>query len=43
MILYRPVGVKELGLIAELGFKAFPPRLPYQPIFYPVLNFAYAE
>ena len=43
MILYRPVGVKELSLIADLGFKAFPPRLPYQPIFYPVLNFTYAE
>ena len=43
MILYRPVGVKELELIANLGFKAFPPRLPYQPIFYPVLNFVYAE
>jgi len=43
MILYRPVGLNELKLIAELGYKAFPPRLPEQPIFYPVLNFAYAE
>lgn len=43
MILYRPVGIKELNLIAESGFKAFPPRLPFQPLFYPVLNFAYAE
>lgn len=43
MILYRPVGLKELELIAESGFKAFPPRLPFQPIFYPVLNFDYAE
>lgn len=43
MILYRPVGLKELSLIVESGFKAFPPRLPFQPIFYPVLNFAYAE
>jgi hypothetical protein len=42
MILYRPVGLKELELIADSGFKAFPPRLPDQPIFYPVLNFAYA-
>ena len=43
MILYRPVGLKELELIAKSGFKAFPPRLPEQPIFYPVLNFEYAE
>ncbi len=42
MILYRPVGVKELELIAQAGFQAFPPRLPEQPIFYPVLNFEYA-
>lgn len=42
MILYRPVGLKELGLIAESGYTAFPPRLPEQPIFYPVLNFDYA-
>lgn len=41
-ILYRPVGPKELGLIAATGFKAFPPRLPEQPIFYPVVNEAYA-
>jgi hypothetical protein len=43
MILYRPVGLKELELIAQSNFKAFPPRLPAQPIFYPVLNFEYAE
>ncbi|MFZ6028184.1 MAG: ADP-ribosylation/crystallin J1 [Chloroflexota bacterium] len=43
MILYRPVGLKELQLIAESGYKAFPPRLPYQPIFYPVLTYSYAE
>jgi hypothetical protein len=43
MILYRPVGLKELKLIAETGYKKFPPRLPDQPIFYPVLNFQYAE
>jgi len=43
MILYRPVGLKELELIAQSDFKAFPPRLPEQPIFYPVLNFEYAE
>ena len=42
MILYRPVGMKEMVLIAESGCRAFPPRLPEQPIFYPVLNEAYA-
>ena len=36
--LYRPVGQKELDLIRESGFRAFPPRLPHQPIFYPVLT-----
>lgn len=41
--LYRPVGIKELELIASLDWKAFPPRLDWQPIFYPVLNQAYAE
>lgn len=40
--LFRPVGEKELELIRESGFKAFPPRLPEQPIFYPVLNEEYA-
>jgi hypothetical protein len=33
----------ELRLIRESGYTAFPPRLPEQPIFYPVLNQAYAE
>jgi hypothetical protein len=42
MILFRPVGLKELELIAKSGFKVFPPRLEIQPIFYPVLNFEYA-
>ena len=40
--LYRPVGPKELALIRESGFRAFPPRLPEQPIFYPVLTEEYA-
>ena len=40
--LYRPVGAKEPALIEASGWKAFPPRLPEQPIFYPVLNEAYA-
>lgn len=43
MKLYRPVGLKELELIAQTDFTAFPPRLPQQPIFYPVLNTTYAE
>src|SRR5215210_5533430 len=41
-ILYRPVGDDELRLIRESGFREFPPRLPEQPIFYPVLNEEYA-
>jgi hypothetical protein len=40
--LYRPVGQKELNLIRDSGYTAFPPRLPEQPIFYPVLNEEYA-
>jgi hypothetical protein len=40
--LYRPVNQKELELIKQSGWKAFPPRLPEQPIFYPVTNEAYA-
>jgi len=42
MILYRPVGSKECALIIESGYTKFPPRLPEQPIFYPVLNEKYA-
>lgn len=42
VILFRPVGPKELELIRASGNKAFPPRLPEQPIFYPVLNEEYA-
>ena len=41
--LYRPTGIREFELIMETGFKKFPPRLDWQPIFYPVLNQAYAE
>jgi hypothetical protein len=40
--LFRPVGRAELGLIATAQYKCFPPRLPEQPIFYPVLEFDYA-
>ncbi|MFI9803861.1 hypothetical protein ACIHEJ_05735 [Streptomyces sp. NPDC052301] len=40
--LWRPTGPKELELVRELGRRAWPPRLPEQPIFYPVLNEDYA-
>lgn len=40
--LFRPGGKNELALIEASGFTAFPPRLPEQPIFYPVLNEEYA-
>ena len=38
--LYRPVGRAELALVLQSG--RFPPRLPGQPIFYPVLTESYA-
>ena len=40
---FRPVGIKELELIKQSGMRKFPPRLPEQPIFYPVLNVEYAH
>ncbi len=40
--LYRPVGQKELDLIRDADYRAFPPRLSWQPIFYPVLDYDYA-
>jgi hypothetical protein len=42
MTLYRPVGQREYELIAESGFRAFPPRLAEQPYFCPVANEEYA-
>jgi hypothetical protein len=42
LTLWRPVGPKELELIRQSGMRAFPPRLPEQPIFYPVLTEEYA-
>jgi len=42
VILFRPTGPDELALIEKSGYSAFPPRLFWQPIFYPVLNEAYA-
>jgi hypothetical protein len=40
--LWRPVGPRELELIRKADMRAFPPRLPDQPIFYPVLSEDYA-
>jgi hypothetical protein len=40
--LYRPTGPKELALVEASGWKRWPPRLPEQPIFYPVCNEEYA-
>ena len=40
--LFRSVGPAEMQLIREANYLAFPPRLPEQPIFYPVLNEEYA-
>ena len=40
--LYRPVGQKEMDLIAQSGYREFPPRLSWQPILYPVLSLDYA-
>ena len=40
--LWRPVGPEELKLIEDSGWRAFPPRLPEQPIFYPVTTREYA-
>jgi hypothetical protein len=40
--LWRPTGQAELDLVAASTWRAWPPRLPDQPIFYPVLNRWYA-
>ncbi len=40
--LYRPVNQIELDLIEKSCWTRFPPRLPEQPIFYPVMNEEYA-
>jgi hypothetical protein len=42
IMLYRPTGEREMELVRDGGWKSFPPRLPDQPIFYPVLNESYA-
>lgn len=43
MILFRPIGKIEYQLIKKDNFRKFPPRLEWQPIFYPVLNIEYAR
>lgn len=40
--LWRPTGPQELALVEASGWRTWPPRLPDQPIFYPVLNEDYA-
>lgn len=40
--LWRPCNDAELGLVADSGWRRWPPRLDWQPIFYPVLNQEYA-
>ena len=42
LTLYRPVGLFEWRKIQATGRRRFPPRFPFQPIFYPVLNAEYA-
>lgn len=42
VVLYRPTGPRELELVRASGFRRWPPRLPDQPIFYPVTNEDYA-
>ena len=40
--LFRPVGHQELALVWDSGMREFPPRLPHQPIFYPVTPIEHA-
>ena len=42
VIMFRPAVPKEIDLVAASGYKRWPPRLPGQPIFYPVINEEYA-
>lgn len=41
--LWRPTGSAELELVRRSGWTSWPPRLPDQPIFYPVTDQGYAE
>ncbi|HEX8002792.1 MAG TPA: ADP-ribosylation/crystallin J1 [Mycobacteriales bacterium] len=42
VVLWRPTNQAELDLVAASGWRAWPPRLPDQPIFYPVTTEEYA-
>jgi hypothetical protein len=42
VVLWRPVNQAELDLVAASGWRPWPPRLPDQPIFYPVCSEEYA-
>jgi hypothetical protein len=42
VVLWRPTGPEELALVEASGWREWPPRLPEQPIFYPILNEEYA-
>jgi hypothetical protein len=42
VLLYRPCNQAEWDLVVESGYRRWPPRLPMQPIFYPVTNPGYA-
>ncbi|MBS1721261.1 MAG: hypothetical protein JST35_12520 [Armatimonadetes bacterium] len=41
--LFRPCNQAEWDLVVASGCKRWPPRLPIQPIFYPVTNLRYAQ
>ena len=43
VLLFRPVGLRELELIAQSGYQLYPPRFAWQPIFYPVVTCEYAR
>lgn len=42
VVLWRPTGPEELALVERSEWRAWPARLPDQPIFYPVLDRDYA-
>jgi hypothetical protein len=43
IVMFRPTGPEELKLVEDSGYQKWPPRLPEQPIFYPVTNEQYAK
>ncbi len=42
LTLWRPAGLAELRQVAASGWRAWPPRRPEEPLFYPVLSQDYA-